>query len=121
MVYGDTDSVFVHLKGRSIESAFAIGKEIAEEITLMYPYPISLKFEKVYQSLILSSKKRYVGYKIEKLGEKPVLEAKGIETVRRDTCDAASKILAKTLKLLFTTKDLSKVKTYLQRKWAKIQ
>jgi DNA polymerase zeta len=36
--------------------------------------------------MILVAKKRYVGYKIERLGEKPEFEAKGIELVRRDGC-----------------------------------
>ncbi|MCH1923079.1 hypothetical protein L9G15_27080, partial [Shewanella sp. A3A] len=35
VVYGDTDSMFVLLKGRSREEAFRIGKEIASSITAM--------------------------------------------------------------------------------------
>ncbi|CDJ29730.1 DNA polymerase zeta catalytic subunit, putative [Eimeria mitis] len=46
VLYGDTDSVFVLLKGRSLEAAFAIGKEIAEAVTLSNPAPITLQLEK---------------------------------------------------------------------------
>uniref|UniRef100_A0A8H7YAJ4 DNA polymerase n=1 Tax=Psilocybe cubensis TaxID=181762 RepID=A0A8H7YAJ4_PSICU len=46
VVYGDTDSVFVYLPGKTKEQAFAIGNEIAETITSMNPVPIKLKFEK---------------------------------------------------------------------------
>lgn len=46
-MYGDTDSVFVYLPGRTREQAFQIGNEIAETITAMNPAPIRLKFEKV--------------------------------------------------------------------------
>jgi DNA polymerase zeta len=67
-LYGDTDSLFVVLKGRSNEDAFKIGAEMAKEITSRYPYPMELKFEKVYNPMFLIAKKRYVGYKIEKLG-----------------------------------------------------
>lgn len=49
------------------------------EISKKYPHPLFLKYEKVYTSLILLSKKRYVGYKIEKKGDKPSLEGKGLE------------------------------------------
>jgi hypothetical protein len=47
VVYGDTDSVFVLLKGKSRDDAFAIGQEIAEAVTLDNPKPVKLKFEKV--------------------------------------------------------------------------
>jgi hypothetical protein len=46
VVYGDTDSMFVLLPGRTKESAFRIGAEIAETITGRSPSPIKLKFEK---------------------------------------------------------------------------
>lgn len=47
VVYGDTDSVFIYLKGKTKEQAFKIGYEIADTITAMNPAPIKLKFEKV--------------------------------------------------------------------------
>jgi DNA polymerase zeta len=50
----------------------------------------------------------------------PVFDAKGIETVRRDGCPAASKMLEAALRLLFSTADLSLVKAYCCRQWAKI-
>ena len=74
---------------------------------------MELKFEKVYFPCVTLAKKRYSGYKIEKLGETPVLESKGIETIRRDTVEAVAKIMDKCLRLLFETKNLSKVKEYL--------
>jgi DNA polymerase zeta len=51
VVYGDTDSLFVYLPGRSREEAFDIGEDIAATITGMNPPPVKLKFEKVYPSL----------------------------------------------------------------------
>lgn len=47
VVYGDTDSVFVLLSGRNRTEAFAIGKEMADEVTKTNPAPVKLKFEKV--------------------------------------------------------------------------
>lgn len=47
VVYGDTDSLFVLLKGASKEEAFRIGKEICDRITESNPKPVKLKFEKV--------------------------------------------------------------------------
>jgi DNA polymerase zeta len=49
---------------------------------------MELKFEKVYFPCATLAKKRYCGFKYEKLGDTPVLESKGIETIRRDSVDA---------------------------------
>ncbi|OQE38287.1 hypothetical protein PENCOP_c008G04219 [Penicillium coprophilum] len=121
VVYGDTDSLFVYLKGRTRDQAFDIGEEIAEAVTNLNPRPIKLKFEKVYHPCILLAKKRYVGFKYEHRNQKePEFDAKGIETVRRDGTPAEQKIEEKALKTLFRTADLSQVKSYFQRQCAKI-
>ena len=42
---------------------------------------------------VLQTKKRYIGYMYESIDQKePVFDAKGIETVRRDSCAAVSKV-----------------------------
>ncbi|PHT98415.1 DNA polymerase zeta catalytic subunit [Capsicum chinense] len=121
VIYGDTDSMFVLLEGRSVEEAFRIGHEIASEVTAMNPNPVTLKMEKVYDSCFLLTKKRYVGYSYENIVQsKPVFDAKGIETVRRDTCGAVSKIMERSLRVFFEYRDIQKVKSYLVRQWKKI-
>ncbi|KAM9496921.1 DNA polymerase zeta catalytic subunit isoform 1-T1 [Clarias gariepinus] len=121
VVYGDTDSMFVLLKGATKEQAFKIGSEIAEAVTATNPKPIKLKFEKVYLPCVLQTKKRYVGYMYESMDQKdPVFDAKGIETVRRDGCPAVAKILERSVKLLFETRDISLVKQYVQRQCVKV-
>ncbi|XP_068432657.1 DNA polymerase zeta catalytic subunit [Clinocottus analis] len=121
VVYGDTDSMFVLLKGATKEQAFKIGNEIAEAVTATNPKPVKLKFEKVYLPCVLQTKKRYVGYMYESLDQKePVFDAKGIETVRRDGCPAVSKILERSIKLLFETRDISQVKQFVQHQCMKV-
>ncbi|RUS18701.1 hypothetical protein BC937DRAFT_88438 [Endogone sp. FLAS-F59071] len=121
VVYGDTDSVFVTLPGRTKAEAFDIGADIAETITKMNPAPIRLKLEKVYHPCVLLAKKRYVGFKYESKDETvPEFDAKGIETVRRDGVPAVQKIMEHCLKILFRTQDLSELKSFLQRQWSKI-
>ncbi|KAL8693287.1 MAG: hypothetical protein Q9218_001847 [Villophora microphyllina] len=121
VVYGDTDSLFVYLKGRTKDEAFNIGEEIAKAVTDMNPRPVKLKFEKVYFPCVLLAKKRYVGFKYEsKTQSEPDFDAKGIETVRRDGTPAEQKIEEKALKILFRTSDLSQVKRYFQRQCMKI-
>ena len=121
VVYGDTDSLFVHLPGRTKDQAFAIGAAIAAAVTAANPAPVKLQLEKVYQPCLLVTKKRYVGMAWDSpQASAPVFDAKGIETVRRDSCGAVSKTVERSLRLLFATRDLSRVKAYLLRQWARI-
>lgn len=56
-----------------------------EKISSLFPKPLKLKFEKIYSPSILLAKKRYIGYMYETIGQTdPVLDAKGIEIIRRD-------------------------------------
>ena len=104
VVYGDTDSLFVYLPGKSRAEAFKIGNAITSEITSGNPDPIRLKFEKVYHPSFLVTKKRYVGYSYENETQaEPMFDAKGIETVRRDGTPAQQKIVEKALRIMFET------------------
>ncbi|XP_035734954.1 DNA polymerase zeta catalytic subunit-like isoform X3 [Vespa mandarinia] len=121
VVYGDTDSLFILLPGKSRTEAFKIGADIADTVTAANPPPIKLKFEKILQPSILQTKKRYCGYMYETSDQKnPEYFAKGIETVRRDGCFAVSKILERSLKILFDTSDISLIKMYILRQFNKI-
>ncbi|ESR46579.1 hypothetical protein CICLE_v10003639mg [Citrus x clementina] len=121
VIYGDTDSMFVLLKGRTVKESFQIGHEIASAITAMNPNPVTLKMEKVYHPCFLLTKKRYVGYSYENSEQtEPIFDAKGIETVRRDTCAAVAKVMEQSLRLFFEHQDISEVKAYLQRQWTRI-
>ncbi|SOV04846.1 probable catalytic subunit of DNA polymerase zeta UPR-1 [Ustilago sp. UG-2017a] len=121
VVYGDTDSLFVYLPGRTKEEAFRLGNLIADKVTSLNPRPVKLKFEKVYLPSVLLAKKRYVGFKYETLDERePGFDAKGIETVRRDFHPAIQRMLEACIRILFRSRDLSIVKSYLQRQWRKI-
>lgn len=62
VIYGDTDSLFIHLPHHTRLEAFAIGNEIASAVTASNPLPIRLQMEKVLQPCFLIVKKRYVGF-----------------------------------------------------------
>ena len=96
VVYGDTDSVFVHyqtldgkgnpLKGRearkkSIELAIYTEKEIQKTKLRL---PQVLEYEKTFDPFILLSKKRYVGNLYEIDPDKYKLKSMGIVLKRRD-------------------------------------
>ncbi|CAK7340718.1 unnamed protein product [Dovyalis caffra] len=110
VIYGDTDSMFVLLKGRTVKESFQIGREIASAVTAINPDPVILKLEKVYHPCFLLTKKRYVGYSYESPDQiEPVFDAKGIETVRRDTCGAVAKIMEQSLRIFFEHQDIFEV------------
>lgn len=103
-------SMFVLLKGRSRKEAFQIGNEIAAAISAMNPHPVALKMEKVYHPCFLLAKKRYVGYSYESPDQsEPKFDAKGIETVRRDTCGAVAKTMEQSMRIFFEHQDVDKV------------
>ncbi|KAF9056176.1 hypothetical protein BJ165DRAFT_1522121 [Panaeolus papilionaceus] len=117
VVYGDTDSLFVYLLGKTKEQAFVIGNEMADSVTASNPAPVKFKFEKVYLPCVLLAKKRYVGFKYESVDEtEAVFDAKGIETIRRDGIPAQRKMVEHCLK----TQDLAEVKDYCCRSWRKL-
>lgn len=121
VVYGDTDSMFVLLPGRSVDDAFKIGAQIADEVTARNPRPVTLKMEKVYHPCVLVAKKRYAGFMYESPSQTvPSLDCKGLEMVRRDTCGLVAKTMERSMRLMFSTMDLSAVKAYLTRTWCKM-
>jgi DNA polymerase zeta len=99
VVYGDTDSLFVWLLGKTRDQAHDIGEDMSEKVTMLNPEPVKLKFEKVYLPCVLASKKRYIGFKYEYKTEKEaVFDAKGIETVRRDGFPAMQKMVEASIR-----------------------
>jgi len=86
VVYGDTDSVMVKFGTDSIEESMELGNEAASYVTKHFISPIKLEFEKVYCPYLLMNKKRYAGLLWTKTDKFDKMDAKGIETVRRDNC-----------------------------------
>jgi len=119
VLYGDTDSIFIKLPGRSVKEAFTFGEAFCRAVTARNPPPVELKLEKVYLGSILQTKKKYCGMKFESRGGKPEFEAKGIETIRRDQCALTQKVLKNSLIMLFRY-GIQAVKDYLTRQWSLI-
>jgi DNA polymerase zeta len=121
VVYGDTDSLFICLPGRTVGEAFDFGEEFCKSVTESNPPPVHLKLEKVYSSCMLQTKKKYCGMKFESRGQREgVWEAKGIETIRKDQCRLTQKLLRGALMTLFKYHNVEKLKQYLERQWTKL-
>ena len=97
VIYGDTDSIMVKFEGLSgdlagLRKSFDLGEEAADFLTneVFKEYdPIVMEFEKSsLWYMIWAAKKRYISYTFEFRSQiengKGKIDAKGIETVRRD-------------------------------------
>jgi DNA polymerase delta subunit 1 len=86
VVYGDTDSVMIKFGVPTVEAAMPLAQQASEEVSKIFPPPIRLEFEKVYYPYLLMNKKRYAGLLWTNPNKYDKLDAKGLETVRRDNC-----------------------------------
>jgi DNA polymerase delta subunit 1 len=105
VIYGDTDSVMVNFKVKSLERSMELGREAAELISAKFIKPIKLEFEKVYYPYLLINKKRYAGLYFTKPDKYDKLDWKGIATVRRDNCTLVVDVINTCLQKLLIDKD----------------
>jgi DNA polymerase delta subunit 1 len=112
VVYGDTDSVMVNFGATEMTAVMKLGKEAAEYVTTNFIRPINLEFEKVYFPYLLISKKRYAGLYWTNPIKYDKLDAKGIETVRRDNCPLVKTVIDTCLKKLLIERDVEGAKEY---------
>lgn len=102
VVYGDTDSLFLRLAGRTKAEAFEVGAAIAAAVTASNPPPVRLQMEKVLWPCLLLVKKRYAGCMWTSPSQTtPIFLAKGIEVVRRDQCPLTAQLTERLLRQLF--------------------
>lgn len=104
VVYGDTDSVMIECASddnssdeHKLNSAMAFGVEAAAYVSTQFKAPIKLEFEKVYFPFLLMNKKRYAGLLWTNTKKWDKLDAKGIETVRRDNCQLIAFVISGVL------------------------
>lgn len=107
VIYGDTDSVMINFNVTSIDEAMQLGREASQLVTQQFVAPIKLEFEKVYFPYLLMAKKRYCGLLWTKPDKYDKLDAKGIESVRRDNCALVRDTINACLHLLLIKRDVN--------------
>ncbi len=127
VVYGDTDSVFVHCmspEGREfMEEEFSpddsalVGKKVASIVTDSLPDPMELEFEALARRVLLVAKKRYAQWIFEpgSQGWTDKIKVKGLETVRRDWCELTSKMLNQVLEYVLKEGNIKKAVAHVQQ------
>jgi len=114
VVYGDTDSVFVKFGCDDVAESMRLGQEAANEISKHFIAPIKLEFEKVYFPYLLMNKKRYAGLYWSKPETFDKLDAKGIETVRRDNCELVKILIERVLDIILKEMSIDKAVKFVQ-------
>lgn len=113
VIYGDTDSVMVKFDGiHDVKSCAKLAHEAADYVTEEFArrgYPdMILEFEKIFFPYLLLKKKRYIGRKYEPEGDEMIckgIDAKGVETERKDTLPFLKKIYIDVRNELMYNKD----------------
>ena len=121
VVYGDTDSVMVQCvvpeavdDRAKLVAAMAFGEDAAAVVTQAFERPIRLEFEKVYFPFLLMNKKRYAGLLWTIPDKWDKLDAKGIETVRRDNCPLVATMLSGVLNRILIQKSVQSAIDYVK-------
>ena len=117
VIYGDTDSVFVHINASSVDDAIKIGKEIQDLVNDFFEKSIKeehgvsskieMEFEKTFKKFFLprvrgsdeGAKKRYAGLLVSDKGEN--IDFTGLEFVRRDWTLVSKKFQLSLLEKVF--------------------
>ena len=112
VIYGDTDSVMVRFGPLDMDVVMKMGLEAAQFVTKSFVKPINLEFEKVYFPYLLMNKKRYAGLYWTNSSKYDKMDAKGIETVRRDNCQLVSMMISTCLDMILINRDPDGAVTY---------
>lgn len=128
VVYGDTDSIFVVVRGATSEEAMRVGARVSEASNAHFARTtkstvLKLEFEALFQGLVLLGKKCYAGRQhgvLEDengsytLSAKPKYYKKGMRAVRRDTPPFVARVQSASLDLLLDTGRIDGVCGYLR-------
>jgi DNA polymerase delta subunit 1 len=107
LVLHNTDSVFVDAgAGYTVEAAHEYGQRIARDLTTIFPPPIELAYEKCLRNLLMIDRKRYASMAYKPGVAAPVLDQKGLETVRRDSVPFVRRALNAVLDALVVHGDV---------------
>nr|QYA18481.1 replicative polymerase delta family B [Clandestinovirus] len=94
-----------------LETCKILSRQAEKEVSALFRRPNKMEFEKIYFPYLLFAKKRYAGRKFEftfKNGQEVTTQkqdAKGIETVRRDSIPLTKEVVQKILDTVLVAKE----------------
>jgi len=90
IVYGDTDSSMPDIGITDPKKAYALARAVAEELSLLFPPPMQVEMEEVFDTMLSIKKKMYLCIRMTPDGQ-PILDRdglkiRGVVPARRDNC-----------------------------------
>ena len=108
VIYGDTDSLMIDMKCRSLREAISAGRTLSTLINRNRQY-LHIDIDGIFSALLLLTKKKYAAMKlstdVDDAFNSPAnarfkLEVRGIEIVRRDWCQITRQAETDLLRIL---------------------
>ena len=96
----------------TVAEAMPLATKAAAEVSAIFPFPIKLEFEKIYYPYLLMNKKRYAGLLWTNSDSYDKLDAKGLETVRRDNCLLVRKMIDTCLRKILIERNVQSAIDY---------
>ncbi len=126
LVVHNTDSLFIEfnprdpetgarLKGRAArEAVIELTTEAGHLVTHALKAPHDFEFDKVFDQMLMFSKKRYAGKMYESNPDDFVYKYMGIALKRRDSAPIVKKIYGNAMKIILDESDVAKATNYVQ-------
>ena len=126
IIYSDTDGIYINSKSTNLEQALSIGNLLKDKINLSYKDFLTslgiksgsfeIKFEGVFDSYFIGSKKHYFGHLCWKEGT-PTDEMiiKGYEIIRVDTAKVCKDLMDTLFKMILDKRTQQEITTYIQK------
>ena len=92
VVYGDTDSCMLKFGDADLKRSMEICDDLENIFAGVFEKPMSLDFEKMYGLYLLLTKKKYIGYKVDREGNRYAIDKAGVILKRRDNCDYIKRV-----------------------------
>lgn len=102
VLYGDTDSIFAVLRGKTPAETIAIGKALAKKINSegILPNLVEIDFENYKLPFLITKKKKYMSINYTSLDKPGKLSQKGTIAVMSDNAPIAARIFTSLTKML---------------------
>ena len=107
LIYGDTDSCYIHFPNlKTSEECWDYSLQIEREVSNLFPKPMKLEFEEaIYWRFFILSKKRYMALSCGRDGIlNDDIEKKGVVLARRDNSKVIRFLYEKVIMMIFNKK-----------------
>ena len=107
LIYGDTDSCYIHFPNlKTSEECWDYALKVEEDVSSIFPKPMKLEFEEaIYWKFFILSKKRYMAISCGRDGVlEDNIEKKGVLLARRDNCKFVRDFYKEVITMIFDKK-----------------